>query len=84
MQYLNSAQTLEERNFSDATAQSIDAEVKALLEEGRERAHEILTRCREVHARLSAELEEKETLDAEDVLRLAQECHQGPPQRDGG
>jgi len=84
MQYLNSAQTLEERNFSDATAQTIDAEVKALLEQGRERAHEILARCRGVHARLTAELEEKETLDAEDVLRLAQECHQGTPQRDGG
>jgi cell division protease FtsH len=77
LQYLNSAQTLEERNFSEATAQAIDSEIRALLDEGRERAHEILARCRDVHERLAVELEEKETLDAEDILRLAEGCAVG-------
>ncbi len=74
LQYLNSAQTMEERNFSEATAQAIDAEIRALVEEGRERAREILTRCRSVLDALAAELEEKETLDGEDVMRIAGAC----------
>ncbi|GAB4353541.1 MAG: ATP-dependent zinc metalloprotease FtsH [Gammaproteobacteria bacterium] len=71
LQYLSSAQTVEERNFSEATAQAIDAEVKSLVEEGQQRAREILTRCRENLDRLTAELEEKETLTGDDVLRIA-------------
>lgn len=74
LQYLNSAQTVEERNFSEATAQAIDAEVKGLVEEGRKRAREILTDCRDILDRLVAELEKEETLDGEKVRRIAQEC----------
>ncbi|MGV6817749.1 MAG: ATP-dependent zinc metalloprotease FtsH [Thiotrichales bacterium] len=74
LQYLTSAQTMEERNFSEATAQAIDAEIKALIEEGRDRAHEILERCRPVLDKLAAELEEKETLIADDVSRIAESC----------
>ena len=74
LQYLNSAQSIEERNYSEATAQAIDAEVKALVEEGRERAREILTHCRCTLEALTTELEEKETLSGDDVDRITGHC----------
>jgi len=78
LQYLNTSQMTEERNFSEATAQAIDAGVKALVEEGRERAGEILARCRPVLEALASELEEKETLDGDEVMRIAGSCaHEG-------
>ncbi len=73
LQFLSSAQTVEERNYSEATAQAIDAEVRALLEDGRDRAREILTRRRPALDALSRALEEKETLDGEAVCRLVEE-----------
>jgi len=60
LQFLSSAQLIEERNFSEATAQAIDTEVKALVEKGRQRTRGILTRCRAVLDALSAQLEEHE------------------------
>ncbi len=78
LQYLASAQTIEERNFSEATAQAIDAEVKALVDEGQQRARGILSRCRDVLDRLTAELEEKENLDGEEVRRIAAGCREEP------
>ena len=78
LQYLNTSQMTEERNFSEATAQAIDAGVKALVEEGRERAGAILARCRPVLEALASELEEKETLDGDEVMRIAGSCaHEG-------
>jgi cell division protease FtsH len=74
LQYLDSAQTMEERNFSEETARMIDAEVRMLVEEGRDRAREILRRCRPVLDELSAELEARETLDGDDVSRIAASC----------
>ncbi len=74
LQYLNSAQTVEERNFSETTAQAIDAEVRALVEEGEQRAREILQRCRARLDALATELEEKENLDGEDVKRIIGDC----------
>ncbi len=70
LQYLNSTQSVEERNFSEATAQAIDAEIKALVEEGRERAREILSRRRAALDRLTGELEARETLNGDDVRRI--------------
>ncbi len=78
LQYLNSAQTVEERNYSEATAQAIDAEVRELVEEGRKRAREILTRCRPALDALAAELEEAETLSGEDVERIAASSKSAP------
>ena len=77
LQYLQGAQGFEERNFSEATAEAIDTEVKALVEEGLERARAILTRCRSVLDALSAELEDRETLDSEEILRIAGSCAHG-------
>ncbi len=59
LQYLISAQIVDERIFSEVTEQAIDAEVKALVEEGQQLAREIVTRCRTTLDALAAELEEK-------------------------
>ncbi|HFD92010.1 MAG TPA: AAA family ATPase, partial [Gammaproteobacteria bacterium] len=63
-------QTAEERNYSEETARLIDAEVRALVEEGRQRASEILTANREVLDAVAASLEEKEVLGGEEVKAL--------------
>ena len=77
LQYLENAPTMEERNYSEETAEAIDAEVRSLLEEGRERARQILQECRETLDRLSAELEQRETLTGEDVRKIAGVCEHG-------
>ena len=74
LQYLENAPTMEERNYSEETARAIDAEVRSLLEEGRERARQILQHCRETLDKLSAELERRETLTGEDVHEIAGVC----------
>ena len=60
-------QETEERNYSEQTAQQIDAEVKALVEEGRQRALKIIEGQRETLEDLAGELEKKEVLDGEEV-----------------
>ncbi|MCC7363941.1 MAG: ATP-dependent zinc metalloprotease FtsH [Dehalococcoidia bacterium] len=55
----------ETRNYSEATAEAIDAEVRALVEEARERAREVLTGHRDVLDRLAATLLEQETLQGD-------------------
>ncbi len=74
LQYLESAGTMEERNYSEETARAIDAEVRALVEEGHDRAREILRDCRETLDKLAAELEQHETLTGDDVERIAKGC----------
>jgi len=56
-------QGMEERNYSEETARTIDAEIRALLEGQHRRATEILTREREVLERMTRRLIEVETLD---------------------
>jgi cell division protease FtsH len=56
-------QGMEERNYSEETARTIDAEIRAILEGQHRRATEILTREREVLERLTRRLIEVETLD---------------------
>ncbi len=53
----------EERNFSEQTAQAIDAEVCAILEAQHQRARQILDERRDVLERMTARLLEVETLD---------------------
>ncbi len=60
-------QSSEERNFSEETARLIDAEVRRLVEEGRQRAMEIITGQRAILDDLAHALEEKEVLDGEEV-----------------
>ncbi len=64
----------EERNYSEETARLIDAEVKALIEEGYQRAREILTNKRDLLDRLAKELETREVLSGEEVMAIAGEA----------
>ncbi len=69
LQYLG-VQEEEERNYSDETARLIDEEVRALVEEGQQRAREILTSKRALLDRLAALLEEKEVISGEEVKQV--------------
>jgi cell division protease FtsH len=60
----------EERNFSDDTARIIDAEARTLVEEGQQRAREILSARRPSLDRLATALQEREVMDREQVERL--------------
>ncbi|MEJ5329842.1 MAG: ATP-dependent zinc metalloprotease FtsH [Desulfobaccales bacterium] len=61
------------RDYSEATAQEIDAEVRALVERAYQRAKEILTEKREVLERVAQHLLEKEVLEGEELRRLLNE-----------
>ncbi len=63
-------QSSEERNYSEETARQIDAEVKALVEEGHDRATAILSEKRPVLDALASKLEEKEVLSGEEVEKI--------------
>jgi cell division protease FtsH len=63
--------TGEERNYSEKTAQEIDAEVRAILEDELERAREFLRSRREALLAVAAQLLELETLDRAQLEALA-------------
>ncbi len=66
-QFLGGAVSFEERNFSEATAQAIDHEVRALLDAAHRTAHNALSARRAVLDAIAGELLVKETLER-DVL----------------
>ncbi len=68
----------EERNYSEKTAQAIDAEVRRLLSEQYERARTLLARRRAGLERIALRLLEAETLEREELERLAAETDRGP------
>ncbi len=61
------------RDYSEATAQEIAAEVRALVDRAYQRAREILTEKREVLERVAQHLLEKEVLEGEELRRLLNE-----------
>jgi cell division protease FtsH len=63
----------EERNYSEQTAQAIDAEVKRLVDREYSRAREILSSQQEALERIAKELLTKETLERSDLDRLLKE-----------
>ena len=67
--YLGSEYT-EERNYSEDTAREIDAAVRALVEDGHNRARAILEGKRTVLNALADELETKEVITGEEVNRI--------------
>ncbi|CCE25280.1 ATP-dependent zinc metalloprotease FtsH [Methylotuvimicrobium alcaliphilum] len=69
LQFLETEGT-EYRNYSEETAKLIDAEVKALVDEGIERAMDILTAKRHVLDQLAEILQEKEVIHGEDIDAL--------------
>jgi cell division protease FtsH len=70
-QFLSGPVSFDERNFSEATAQRIDAEVSRLLEREYARAMTILEARRETLDTVAAALLERETLEREPLEELA-------------
>lgn len=55
----------EQRNYSEAVAQQIDMEIKELIDNAFDRAHEVLSRYRDKLNEISEVLMREETIDAE-------------------
>lgn len=60
----------EQRDYSEKTAEEIDLEIKALVEEAEKRANTVVLANREKMDLLVKELMEKETVEQEDILRI--------------
>lgn len=60
----------EQRDYSEKTAELIDAEVVRLVREARERARQILTQYRDVLDRIANALLEKETMEEGEFLQI--------------
>jgi cell division protease FtsH len=58
------------KDYSEATAQQIDAEVAAILDAAHDEAYKALNLNRKVLDALAKELMERETLQAEDIARI--------------
>ena len=69
LQFLQTEET-EHRNYSDATASLIDAEVKKLVEQAQTQARKILTENKNLLDKLAALLQEKEVVGREDFSQL--------------
>ncbi|MGR9107590.1 MAG: ATP-dependent zinc metalloprotease FtsH, partial [Gammaproteobacteria bacterium] len=63
-------QGAEEKNYSEETSRLIDSEVKALIEDGYQRASRILSEKRNLLDNLAALLEQKEVLNGEEIETL--------------
>ncbi|MBF0401372.1 MAG: ATP-dependent zinc metalloprotease FtsH [Magnetococcales bacterium] len=60
------------KNVSEETTRAIDAEIRSIIESNHARAEQILTERMDVLHRMSEALLERETLDADEVMRLVQ------------
>ncbi|MBZ5636747.1 MAG: ATP-dependent zinc metalloprotease FtsH [Acidobacteriia bacterium] len=69
-QFLKSPFDMEERNYSERTAERIDDESRRIVDEIRKRVTEILSKRREPMERISRELIRKETLERAELDRL--------------
>ncbi len=69
------------RDYSEAVAADIDAEVRALIEAAHDEAWEILVEYRDVLDELVLELMEKETLSKEDMARICAPVAKRPAAR---
>jgi cell division protease FtsH len=61
---------VEEKNYSDNTAEQIDGAVRALVEEAHGRAREILVQRRSALDALAALLQEKEVISGEEAAEI--------------
>jgi len=68
-----------EKDYSDAVAAEIDAEVRALIELAHDEAWEILVEYRDVLDSLVLELMEKETISQTDMSRICARVVKRPP-----
>ncbi|MBK0417781.1 ATP-dependent zinc metalloprotease FtsH [Leucobacter sp. CSA1] len=66
------------RDYSEGVAVSVDAEVRALLEQAHDEAYEVLVKNRGILDRLAAELLEKETLDHNQIAEIFRDVEKLP------
>ncbi len=59
-----------QQSYSDGTATAIDAEIRRLLDNSQKEADTVLAAHRDALEAMTAELLERETLDADDIARL--------------
>jgi cell division protease FtsH len=80
-QFLKSPFDMEERNYSERTAERIDDESRRIVDEIRKRVTDILLKRREPLDRISQELIRKETLDRAELDKLMNvgEPEKAPP-----
>jgi cell division protease FtsH len=71
-QFLKSPFQMEERNYSERTAQAIDDELRRIVDDIYRRVMEILLKNREPMERISRELIRKETLDRAELDKLVE------------
>ncbi|MBZ5677991.1 MAG: cell division protein FtsH, partial [Acidobacteriia bacterium] len=69
-QFLKSPFDMEERNYSERTAERIDDESRRIVDEIRKRVTDILSKQREPLERISRELIRKETLERAELDNL--------------
>ncbi|MCI0423155.1 MAG: ATP-dependent zinc metalloprotease FtsH [Acidobacteria bacterium] len=69
-QFLSPSLRAEDRNYSEQTAETIDAEVRRIVDETYERVRGVLLQRREELGRIAAELMRKETLSREELWVL--------------
>jgi len=69
-QFLSPSLRAEDRNYSEQTAEAIDAEVRRIVDETYERVRRVLLIRREELGRIAAELMRKETLSREELWLL--------------
>lgn len=66
------------RNYSDATAAKVDAEIRALLEQAHDEAFQILLENRDILDRLAFALLEKETLLENEIAEIFKDVRKRP------
>jgi cell division protease FtsH len=69
-QFLSSSLRAEDRNYSEQTAEAIDAEVRRIIDETYKRVRKVLLSRREELGRIATELMRKETLSREELWVL--------------
>jgi cell division protease FtsH len=68
--FLQPGEVMQQREYSEATAQTIDNEVRTLLANGYQRAHEILTRDRKFLEAIARKLLDTEVMDRAELREL--------------
>ncbi|MGE3314951.1 MAG: cell division protein FtsH, partial [Planctomycetaceae bacterium] len=76
--FLGGASSVGEPLHSEDTIREIDLEVKRIIDEASSTAHEILHSRRAALERMSRELMESETMDADHLKRILDECKTSP------
>ncbi|MDA4895650.1 ATP-dependent zinc metalloprotease FtsH, partial [Streptomyces sp. MS2A] len=66
------------RDYSESIAETVDAQVRALIEQAHNEAYEVLSANRDVLDRLARELLEKETLDHNQIAEIFQDVKKLP------